>query len=593
MVSWAIKDFGGEIPRQAPRALPDNMAEAAWNVDLAGGPLDGLGAPTAVVDLSGVSGAVLRAYRVPGPNPGDDDAWLGLPSPHSSPVRSPLANDTLHRVYWTNPAGLGADGAFWSTYGRIKAGGTGGNAPYNLGSVLPNAATVSLTVAVTGGTTGVPSIDRAYCYTYQSIYGEESAPSLPSAVVSGLPDGTWTVHGMPTSRPGSPGGKNYPVVQGVWLYRTVVGASTGGQFYRVAFFDYGATPPPSTYTDTQLDVVVVDNPALISASFANPPALLDGLAVMPGGMMVGFTANTVHFCEPDRPHAWPAGYDQSLHYEIVALRVWQSALMAMTTGFPSSGSGTSPANFSFSEIQVPEPCVSRGSAVVDLMGVYYASQNGLVMLNYYGMQNQTLSNLTTNIWRTDFNADAIIACRHRAQYLAINGTGVGFEIDYTDQRMGIVRLNTFTNATCIWNDIYTGDTYICADKVVYLWDAPGAPALTYRWRSKQFYLPSPDNIGACQVELAADVLDPAPLDPVVLLTNNDTRLDLPAGVNAMFHFYAGNNLDLIYSRPLVKMQDMFRLPSGRKDFLFQFEIVSRVPVHSVELASTMKELRRV
>jgi hypothetical protein len=38
---------------------------------------------------------------------------------------------------------------------------------------------------------------------------------------------------------------------------------------------------------------------------------------------------------------------------------------------------------------------------------------------------------------------------------------------------------------------------------------------------------------------------------------------------------------------------IFRLPGGLKAFCWQFEIVSRVPIFSVELASTMKELQGV
>lgn len=106
MVSFVVKDFGGMIPRRDPRLLPDTMAESAINVDLAGGPLSGLPQPELVIDLTArATFPVRRAYRFPGPNPGDPDAWLPLPSEFSSVCPSPLANDTLHRVYWTNPPG--------------------------------------------------------------------------------------------------------------------------------------------------------------------------------------------------------------------------------------------------------------------------------------------------------------------------------------------------------------------------------------------------------------------------------------------------------------------------------------------------------
>lgn len=468
MVAWMVKDFGGRIPRQDPRLLPDNMGEVAINVDLSSGPLDGLTEPKLVIDLTGhAPWEVRRAYRFPGPTEAQPDIWLPLPSEFSSVVRSPLANDTLHRIYWTNPPGQPAPGAFWNTYDRIAAGNIGSNAPYNMGFIAPDPAIV-LTVVPTGGTTTVPQISRAYCFTYINQYNEESSPCQPSAVIDGPPDATWTISGLPTGAPPSPAGKHYPTVVKLRLYRTIVGTSTGAQFFDVIDLPFGA----GTYADAIPDTSIVSNNLLESTSWAPPVDAMDGLISMTGGMLIGFSGNTIHFCEQDRPHAWPAGYDQSLMYVIVGLAVWQQSLVVLTKGYPSMGAGSSPASMQFSTVQAPEPCIARGSIVTDLAGVYYSSQNGLIMLSYFGMTNQTLSNMTRNIWLTEFQAEKIVACRHRTQYLAINGTDKGFLIDYSEQRMGVVNLSTFLDAVCVWNDIYTGDAYICAGQKVYLWDAP-------------------------------------------------------------------------------------------------------------------------
>lgn len=577
------------------RMLPDFAAEAAWNCDLSSGVLEGLPTPVQIIDLSGGAGnpaGTQRAYRFP--VPGQPDAWLPLPSPFSSVTRSPLANDTSNRLYWTNPSSVANPGAFWNTYARIFAGNAGANAPYNLGTIQPDP-TVAPTVTAVGGTDPsiVPFIGRSYVWTYVNQYGEESAPSGPSVDVSGASDGTWTISGMPTSIPANPAGFNYPPIASVNLYRTSTGATTGAQFYQVATFVFGINPPPASYVDAVLDSTAVNNLTLISASWANPLPNLDGLTALPGGMLVGFTGNTVHFCEPDRPHTWPAGYDQSLQYNIVGFGVWQQSLTVLTQGFPSTGSGNSPSNYVFTTVRVPEPCISRGSIITDLMGVYYASQNGLVMLNYYGMQNQTLSSMTKNIWLTTFNATGIIACRHRSQYLAINGTGVGFLIEYADQKNGIVQLNTFSAATCVWNDEYTGDAYICAAGLIYRWDSPATQGMIYRWRSKQFYGIAPTNLGAAQISLDPDIKTiSAPATPP--MSNGDSRLTLPTGVLAVFNLYAGpDGQHLVYTRNLTAVREIFPLPSGFKSYDWQCEIISCVGVRSIELASSMRELRDV
>jgi hypothetical protein len=582
VVAYAVKNFGGLIPKIEDRLIPDNMASDALCVDLSGGTLQGLPVLELVYDLSGISTAVERAYRFPGPNPGDPDAWLPLPSPFSSVVVSPLANDTAHRIYWTNPD----DGAYFSTYDNIIAG----VAPYNLGFIQPSTAYTPV-VTASGGTSPdiTPYVDRSYLVTFIDIFGLESAPSPPSADVAGASDGTWTVV-IPTVGLGSPSGYNYPAVVGCWIYRTVTGQGTGAQFYRVAFFNYGSDPPPSGgYIDNTLDVDIVNNLPLNSAAWLPPVDGLDGLTAFPGGMIIGWTGNTLHFCEPDYPHAWPAAYDISVRYPIQALAVWQNSLVVLTQGTPSTGTGTAPANFTLQEIQVNEPCIARGSVVCELVGVYYASQNGLVMLNYYGMQNLTLNNFTKNIWLVEYQAADIIACRHRSQYFGLISSGKGFIIEMADQRQGVMPINTQLNATCIWNDPYTGDTYVCADKKVYRWDSQNTGQGAYRWTSKAFYLPAPASLGAVQISADPSIANALPALPT--WDNPDASLALPEGINATFTMYAGGYP--IMTTNLTGARDIFRLPSGFKVFDWQFEIVSRVPIFSVEVASTMKELARV
>lgn len=576
MVAWAVKGMGGTLPRTESRMLPDNMAAAAINCDLSSGAIDALPALVEVHDFHDLT--FRRGYRFPNAD-GTDEVWVGLPSEFSSVVRSPLANDTNRRVYWTNP---GDAAPWWNTYARLDAG----QSDYNLGIPQPSTVT-GPTVVATGGT-ATPLVSRSYVYTYINEYGEESAPSAPSTVVTGASDGTWTISNLPLGAPANPAGRNYPGVTTVRLYRTVTGQQTGAQFFQVAEWDFPFVP--ASYVDVTSDTTVVNNTALESSGWGNPPDNLDGLTALPGGMLVGFVGNTIHFCEPNRPHAWPAAYDQSLLYDIVGMGAWQQSLAVMTSGFPAVGSGNSPANYTFQTIQVSEPCISRGSIVTDPTGVYYASNNGLVMLSSFGVKNQTLDMLTIKQWVNDYAAADIIACRHAAQYLAINGTGVGFAIDYADKRLGVVDFNTFTDAVCVWNDIHNGETYVIAAGIVYRWDDPDATdPLVFRWRSKQFYSPAPISIGAVQIALDPTVVtatagDTPPLD------NDDATLVLPDGVNALFRIYAGANLALIGTRHLRKATEIFRVPGGFKAFDWQFEVVSRVKIHSVELATTMHEL---
>lgn len=594
MVAWAVLNMGGEIPKQDPRLLADNMAAAAWNTDLVAGPLDSLPFPELVKDLTGMPGAdtAQRVYRLPAPDGVGSDAWLMLPSPYSSVVRSPLTHDSLHRVYWTNPG----QGALWSTYARIIAGDT----PYDLGFTAPDPTYTIIPDPIGGTTTGIPQVVRSYLFTFIDESGAESSPCLPSFPTTGAPDADWQIIGLPNGLgnplPVAPAGKNFPPVKAIRLYRTITGANAGATYYRVADLTiaeitrdpYSVTPFHDTIRDTDL----TGGLTLETAGWQQPPDGLDGLLAMPGGFMVAFKANTLYFSEPNRVHTWPAANDLAVQYDIVGLALWNQTLVILTKGFPSTGTGTSPSSMTLSQVQVPEPCIARGSIITDLLGVYYASQNGIVQLSYYGMQNQTLQTIDKPTWLQRFEPDkGLMACRHRSQYFARKvAGGDAFIIDYSDARLGVVWTDTLRFATSLWNDPYDGETYFLANQHVYRWDSPNTPPMVYRWRSKVFNLIEPINLAACQITIDPSVLQPALSGPGAPELAPFTKL--PVGINCLFRLFVGGH-QLLELPIAAAPEAVFRLPSGYKTNQFQFEIVSRVPISKVKLATSMKELNDV
>jgi hypothetical protein len=214
------------------------------------------------------------------------------------------------------------------------------------------------------------------------------------------------------------------------------------------------------------------------------------------------------------------------------------------------------------------------------------------MFTGYAMQNITEQIMSKLNWVEDYHAGSLVSARHRSQYMAVNGTNVGFIVDYSEVRLGVEKLSALNGVVCIWNDEYTSDTLVCAGGKIYEWDCPGMPPLNYRWRSKRFFTPLPLSLGAAQVELDPQVLDPPPTGAPPL-DNGDPSMQLPAGINAQFRYYAGPKLVLIMTRNLTKQMEIFRLPKGFKAFDHQAEIVARVPVSSIQLATTLEELKTV
>lgn len=570
--------MGGVLPRMDDRLIPDNMAVEVVNCDLTSGSLIGLPQSEFLIDLSGRLPVVERAYRFPYSGA---DRWLPLPSRFSSVVRSPLANDSYNRIYWTNPGDISPH---YNTMARI----VNGDPAYDLGMAQP--ATACTITGTTGGTAppAALAIDRSYTYTYVNSFNEESSPAPASNVFSGPPDAVWHISGFPTTAPANPAGRAYAPIVGIRIYRTITSAASGSQFY----FVYGQNFPfGGSYDDSIPDSITVMNEVLETTGYQNPPDYLDGLVSIPGEFLAGFTGNTVHFSEPDRPYTWPDVYDQSANYQIVELAVWQQFLMVFTQGYPSVGSGNSPSNILLTQAQVPEPCISRGSVVVDLSGVFYASQNGLIQTTGYGMQNLTAPIVEKNEWLLRYHAANLVAARHRSQFIAVNGTSLGFLVDYAEQRLAFQDLSYTNGVVCIWNDEFTGDTLVCANGRIYEWDCPTMPPQIYRWRSKNFNTPMPISLGAVQIDINPEILTPPPVDSYPL-DNGDPSMDLPPGINAVFRYYAGPNLDLIMARNLTKQQEIFRLPNGFKCFDHQVEILARVPISSIQLSTTLGELKK-
>ncbi len=141
---------------------------------------------------------------------------------------------------------------------------------------------------------------RAYAYTWVTAYGEEGPPS-PPALLTAFDNATWTVGLQP------PLAEDMGTLRNIVrtnIYRTMASVQ-GGTVY---FYVGTVTATATTFVDHITDDVVSLNSILPSTTWYGPPATLQGLISMPNGMIAGFRANEVWFCEPFRPHAWPAQY---------------------------------------------------------------------------------------------------------------------------------------------------------------------------------------------------------------------------------------------------------------------------------------------
>jgi hypothetical protein len=457
-------------------------------------------------------------------------------------------------------------------------------------------------VNVTGG--AAPQVTRSYVYTWVTAYGEEGPPS-PAVTVTGNQSGSWDI--TSTAADSNDLGVNRYLTK-VRYYRTITSTSGVATYYLVAEQDINDV----TYSDTLADSVVVGQSQLESTTWSGPPADLEGWVVMPNGIIAGWVDKELWFCEPYRPHAWPAAYSLAVEYPIVGLGVINQTLVVCTTGFPMTAVGVHPSVMTTSKLASFEPCTSRGSIISSPEGVYYSSFNGVVKVVPGKAGNITKDLLTKDDWQTTFNIGTIVGARigTALYYFGTASQGVfdddafettafvqedltsafiGTIIDPTNPRVGFGLLSSDVVTTNVFNDQWTGDVFVIRNNVVYWIDnADPTPDITpYLWRSKIFQLQKKGNLGAMKV-----YFETTPTTPDLNPTPNTALVQtLAADQYGLVRVYADGRH--VYTRELRTSGEIWRLPTGFKADFWQFEIEGRVRVMNLQAARTPKELSSV
>jgi hypothetical protein len=595
MVAIKLEQFGGMIPAADTRLLPPNQAELSRNAWLYSGNIDGFRKPVPVRTLA--KPTARKAYRIPklfyDKTHIPDSYWLEFDDPDTDVVRSPSVNDTFERFYWASNQSFAPAVPQYNTKARIAAG----SAPFTLGVPTP---IVAPGVSQTGGT-GIAEV-RAYVYTWVTAYGEESAPS-PATVFTGTSVGAWSIT-MTAPGAGVTTNRNITAVR---LYRTVTSSAGTATYYFVA----EQTIATTAYSDATASATVTGNNILQSTYWGPPPSDLSGMASMPNGMVVGFRANEIWFCEPYRPHAWPVPYVLVVEFPIVGIGVVGQTVIVCTTASPYAISGVSPNTMTISRISVNEPCLSRGSIISTQSGVVYASSNGLAVAVPGAVTVLTHAMITKDKWLDLLYMETVRGVSLDGSYYCwgsvrsgcfeatafensafllddYSGAYSGAAIDMMNPRVAVTKL---ANATPLFNtftDHWTGEIFLIYDgKVNWLDISNMRDHIPYLWRSKKITMPNQRSLEAMRVFF--DTYSDTPTQNPIANTN--AVQTLAADQWGLARVYADDRL--VFTRELRKSGDMFRLPSGFKATYWQVEIEGQVSVSSIEMATSAKELGTV
>jgi hypothetical protein len=468
--------------------------------------------------------------------------------------------------------------------------------------------------------TGAVLEARAYVYTWVTSYGEESPPSPPT-LVTGWDNATWTI-GLFAPQPDDMG-----VLRDIThkrLYRTI--SAVGGQtdyFLVTPPVAPGTTLPPTagdldvnlaTYVDTEVDTVIAGNAIMPSETWFPPPEGLQGIMAMPNGMLVGFKANELWFCEPYRPHAWPASYVVTTEFPIVGIGVTGSSVVACTSGTPYIFTGINPGSMSSVKLLIAEPCNSRGSVVSTLSGVFYCSPNGLILVSGSGVaSNVTELWITRDKWRSltaprNIRAIALASC-----YFAF-GTVQNGDNTYAQTGFTIELLNDAASFT-IWpqpgghrvgfnkmvapnsvdianvlHDPWSSIGILIQNGAMYYYDfSDAAPSVTpYIWRSKKYQQPSKKNFEAMKCFFTVPPGTPTQGVRNQAATNDASWNTLGPNQYGIIRVYADDVL--VTTREIYNSGEMLRISSGFKAEIWQWEIESRLLIANLQVATSAREL---
>ncbi len=577
MSAVRIQNFGGMIPILDDTALPDMSAAYCRNTWLYGANLQGFRKATQVYTVK--SPTTRSVYRIPQNMATADDfslsTWMEFPFDTVDVVQSPTIEDIYQRYYIFSPGQVPA----YNTLPNILTN----QQPYTLGVTAP---TVAPEIVVEGGTSTVLET-RSYVYTWQTQFGEEGAPSPPTTV-TGTSDGLWGITVSPPATSDLVG----RALSTVNLYRTVTSSAGNSTYNLVASF------PVTTlsFADTLLDTAITGNITLQSTFWSPPPADLQGAVLMPGGIIAAWrNEKEVWFSEAYRPHAWPAAYSINVPFPIVGMGVSGNTLVVVTKGWPTAVTGLTPDTMTPSQITAHEPGVSRRAIVSSAAGIYFASENGVVLATAGATMNMTTRVISRQQWTARNPSTMIAAGRNTSFFMVYQNQSPpdnGLVFDPISPGVSMVNIQTDMAVTDMFADLYTGDIMLLYGGAVYRWDDPTQVATEpYLWRSKVIQVPYAQEFYGAKVyfNVPASVTIPTP-SPATRNTAQPQTFD-PTTQYAVLRVY-GNGV-LILTRELQVSGEIVVFPGGTKCDFWQVEIEGQVVVSSIQMATSIKELRTV
>ena len=506
--------FSGERPRLTAHKLGVYEAQLAENARLEKADCRPWRAPLLIADLTGTSYQTLFEWTA-----STVSHWVTSANDLDW-IRSPIANDTYERLYFTGEATL-----------RVLVNDIV-SSPFNPATDFylwgVPAPTATLTVERSGAT------ERYYFYTFLNAYGEEGAggDAVGGSDVNDSTPTLTTIQACPASRR----------ITGINLYRTNSTTDGKGQFQYVltaTYFDtvtdyvvgdfvlYSATPTTNSFAlykcttphshgawdagnftagDDVADAALGD--VCESDDYDPPPTGMKGVRMLPNGIAIGFVGNEVYFSEPWLPHAWPNKYAQSVEEDIVAVEIFGNNAVLLTDGYPYLITGSAPEQMTLTKYPEFAPCLAKRGVVTGMGGVMFPTKEGVALATTESLSVISAPFITPTDWEAYYpstmHADFVDG-KYFAWY--VNGTTFGgIMIDFTNE----VWIRIPFKAQAGYVAIETGKYYIVVDgastasptpQCIKEWDGDPYNYMYMKWKSRKYLFSSDINFSAARITI--------------------------------------------------------------------------------------------
>lgn len=609
----ALNSFIGEAPRIASRLLPQQAAQKAEEVKFLSGELRPFFEDTLVLNLDNNINYVYKWYIS-----SDKAAWI-ISDVEINIEKSPVFNDENSRIIINYPEtketritdsvladlSLDADGNYLPL--TLTKSNT-----YNL--KVPKI--TNATMAVNGtSSTNVESRSYAVALVREWYDGKLDVGPLYSPVTTS--NGNITVD-VGTGQTVTLSDITVPSdaytdcgVRKAYVYRSTVGSDGTAMYGFVGEFAITDGTTVYSFTDSRSAEDVEE--AAVSSEW-DEPLEMSGVISLSNGVFVGFNGYDIYFSYPYQIHAWPYTYRVTVDHEIVGLGAFGNTVVVCTKGAPYLLLVSDPAAVTVRPINSQYPCLSKKSIITLSNGVVYASVNGLVLVNSTSPTYFTDKLLTKDEWR-NFYPSKLSAAYYLDSYVGVSNDKdeyIGLMINVSDPSTGLTTIRR--NIISLYSDPNDNLLYFIVEehgrRKLILFDSVTKGSdqnfRSFTWRSKVFTSTAGDiTLAACRVRadyasLLSNVYydytaDSRPINSAPIHTstiNSPVNLSYYFDVinrhNAvLFNFIVNNESKLV---KLVYAPTPFRLPSGFRGDEIEVEVTSRIPVHSIELASSMGEL---